>query len=464
MGPKSFLQSSESSFKNLVFHFVGVGGIGMCGLAEILLNLGALVSGSDLQSNEMTRFLEKRGLRFFGGHAADHVGSQTQVVVVSTAIPRANPEIQRALELRIPVIGRAEALSEIMRLRRGIAVAGAHGKTTTTSLIASILIDGGAKPSVVVGGRVPMMNSTACWGEGDWLVAEADESDASFLRLNPEISVVTNIDDDHLDHYRQSSKIDEAFALFADRIPFYGCLVACGDNDRVYSLFKDFHKRVIFYGFKQRNELRIFDFEAGVGSAKSRWKLELENGNFLSFESPFPGEHHALNATAAFQVARLVGLPFFKICNSISSFQGVDRRFHFQRSFGLADIYDDYAHHPTEILATLKSFKEKFPQQRLLVLFQPHRYSRTLHSIESFEACFAQADELWIAETYAAGEKPEAGLDSKDLLMRVRHSRSQFLDASMAQEILSRAAQEKSILLLLGAGNINHFFDGVSVE
>lgn len=464
MGPKSFSHSSDSSFKNLVFHFVGVGGIGMCGLAEILLNLGALVSGSDLQSNEMTGALEKKGLRFYKGHAAEHVNPQTQVVVVSTAIPRTNPEIRRARELRIPVIGRAEALGEIMRLRRGIAVAGAHGKTTTTSLIASILIDGGAKPSVVVGGRVPMMNSTACWGDGDWLVAEADESDASFLRLTPEISVLTNIDDDHLDFYHQSSRIDEAFALFADRIPFYGCLVACGDDDRVYSLFKDFHKRVIFYGFSQRNHLRLFDFEAGAGSAKSRWKLALENGDSLSFESPFPGEHHALNATAAFQVARLVGLSSSAICASISSFQGVDRRFHFQRSCGLAEIYDDYGHHPTEILATLKSFKEKFPERRLLVLFQPHRYSRTLHAIERFETCFEQADELWISDTYAAGEKPEAGLDSRALLKRIRHPKAQLLETSRARDILARAAQEKSVLLLLGAGDINRFFEGVEVE
>jgi UDP-N-acetylmuramate--alanine ligase len=450
--------------KKSKFHFVGVGGIGMCGLAELLHNMGATVSGSDLSENANTERLKTLGLRIYKGHKATQIGD-ADVVVYSSAIQFGNPEISEARARQIPLIPRAEALAEIMRLKRGIAVAGTHGKTTTTSLVASVFLKAKTDPTIVVGGRFEKIKSTAFLGEGEWIIAEADESDGSFAKLSPEIAIITNIDSDHLDYYKSFENLQKAFYDFAHKIPFYGMCIVCGDDPLVRHLFEAYSKRILFYGFENSNDL-IIDGQNGNYTLYRNDRL-FRNRQFVGdFTIRTPGRHNALNATAAIAAGLSAGLSFESCKEGIFDFEGVDRRFQLKGEAQGIKVYDDYGHHPTEVRATLQGFKEKFPDNKLVVLFQPHRYSRTQHCWHEFTTCFTQADQVYLTDIYAAGESPIPGVDSEKLAEELKHSHVQYLpkDAQLAQKI-SAELKTGDIFLTLGAGDgwkvgmevLNHF-------
>ncbi len=391
------------------FHFVGVGGIGMCGLAELLHNMGAQVSGSDLAENANTLRLKKIGVKIYQGHDAKNLGD-ADVVVYSSAVSLANPELAAARALKIPLIPRAEALAEIMRSKRGIAVAGTHGKTTTTSMVSSIFYHAEQNPTIFIGGRFDLIDSTARWGTGEWLIAEADESDGSFHKLSPEIAIITNIDSDHLDHFKSFQNLQQSFYDFALRVPFYGITIVCGDDPSTRKLFENFPKRIVFYGFDERNDI-VLDGEKGsyqFFQKETFFKTSqkpTERGYLLGrLQLQLPGRHNALNATAAALAALSAGLMPGEVESGIAQYQGVDRRFQFKGEHKQISVYDDYGHHPTEILAVLGAFKEKYPDRRLVVYFQPHRYSRTQNCWKEFLDCFSLADVLFMTDIYPAGE------------------------------------------------------------
>lgn len=393
-------------------HFIGIGGIGMCGLAELLRNMGGKVSGSDLAENVQTNRLRALGININIGHAAANVHG-SEVVVYSSAVRPENPEFSEARRLKIPLIPRAEALAEIMRLKRGIAVGGSHGKTTTTSLAASLFLHVDAQPTIVVGGRLDLIKSTALLGQGDWLIAEADESDGSFSRLSPEIVIVTNIDNDHLDYYGTVAQLKKAFFDFAMRVPFYGLAIVCGDDPAVRETFKDYGKRILTYGFGHDNDIRL-EGEKGV------YRLFRDNVKLGDFQLQIPGRHNALNATAALIAGLEAGFSFSRCAEGIASFSGVDRRFQHKGTARGIEIYDDYGHHPTEVQAVLLAFREKFPNRRIVTVFQPHRYSRTLLCWDQFATCFAETDHLFICDIYPAGEDPIANINSERLATEIR--------------------------------------------
>lgn len=436
------------------FHFIGIGGIGMCGLAELLHSIGATVTGSDSGENANTERLKNLGIKVFKGHSTENVG-EVNVVVYSSAVPKNNPEILAAKQRSIPLIPRAEALAEIMRLRRGIAVAGTHGKTTTTSLAASIFLEAEQSPTIVVGGRFERIKSTALLGKGEWLIAEADESDGSFHKLSPEIAIITNIDNDHMDHYKNFENLKKAFLDFAYRIPFYGMMVVCGDDPVVRELFSNFSKRIVFYGFEKHNDYLIEGEKGHYKIFKNQKNIETEALTLLgAIQLNVPGKHNALNATAALIAGMATGISFEKCAQGLEKFEGVDRRFHFKGEINNIKIYDDYGHHPTEIRATLQAFKEKFPQNRLVVYFQPHRYSRTEHCWNDFKNCFAQADVLFLGDIYPAGESPIEGIDAVNLLKEINHSTS-FHSVKNNEQALKIASELKNedVFLTLGAGD-----------
>jgi UDP-N-acetylmuramate--alanine ligase len=437
---------SKKSLLQAKVHFIGVGGIGMSGLAELLYNMGAAVTGSDLALNAQTSRLSHVGVRVFQGHRADHVGD-VDVVVYSSAVRPDNPEFAEARRRKIPVIPRAEALAEIMNLKRGIAVAGTHGKTTTTSLTASVFLSANLDPTIVVGGRLDVIKSTAWLGKGDWLIAEADESDGSFSRLNPEIAVITNIDDDHLDHYGSFASLQQAFYGFATRIPFYGALIACGDDPVVREVFAGFNKQVVFYGFEPANDFHLHG-ERGV------YGIFHHDRRVGEIKVPMPGRHNALNSLAAYICGLKADIDPLAIRAGLEGFKGVDRRFQFKGSREGVDFYDDYGHHPTEIRAVLQAFREKFPTRRLVVVFQPHRFSRTRLCWESFKTCFAQADALFLLDIYAAGEPAIEGINSESLSRAIAAPRAVYL-REFDPEALRRDFQAGDIVITLGAGSIS---------
>ncbi len=419
----------------------------MCGLAELLHNIGAQVTGSDASENANTERLKSLGLKIFKGHDAVNVGD-ANVVVYSSAISTGNAEIIQARALDIPLIPRAEALAEIMRLRRGIAVAGTHGKTTTTSLIATIFLEAGQNPTIVVGGRFEKIKSTALLGTGEWLIAEADESDGSFNKLSPEIAIITNIDCDHMDHFKTFENLKKAFLDFAYRIPFYGMVVVCGDDPMVRELFFNFSKRIVFYGFDPKNDY-VIEGEKGVYSI---FKNKTKIGNLCL--NNVPGRHNALNATASLIAAMAAGINFENCALGLEKFEGVDRRFHFKGEVNKIKIYDDYGHHPTEVRATLQAFREKFEKNRLVVYFQPHRYSRTEYCWQDFKTCFTQSDVLFLTDIYAAGEKPIPGITSEKLLSEIKHENGFYLAKESRQlEKILGFLKPDDIFLTLGAGD-----------
>lgn len=432
------------------FHFIGVGGIGMCGLAELLHNIGAQVTGSDANENANTERLKKLGITIFNGHDGKNIG-QADVVVYSSAIPFSNPEIREARNKDIPLIPRAEALAEIMRLRRGVAVAGTHGKTTTTSLISSIFLEANKDPTIVIGGRFERIKSTAQLGQGEWLIAEADESDGSFNKLSPEIAVITNIDSDHMDHFKTDENLRRAFLDFSYRVPFYGIVIACGDDPIIRSVFADYNKRILFYGFAEDNNYIL-------SGEKGKYKVHLKNGTEKKLLGDFilhiPGTHNALNSLASIAVGMAAGIDFETCALGLSKFEGVDRRFHYKGEARDILVYDDYGHHPTEVRAALQGFKEKFEHNRIVVYFQPHRFSRTQHSWQDFKSCFLQADFLFLGDIYGAGEAPIDGITSEKLLGEMKHPQAVFCPKNSEQiDFILKELKPGDVFLTLGAGD-----------
>ena len=443
-------------YKKQHIHFIGIGGIGMSGLAQVLLTLNYSVSGSDLRSSEITRRLEKMGASIFKGHRAEQV-RDADVVVVSSAIRDDNPELQAARLAGIPVIPRAEMLGELMRLKKfGIAVAGAHGKTSTTSMVASVLQSAGLDPTVIIGGQVKGLGSNAHWGKGEFLVAEADESDGSFLKLTPSIIVVTNIDREHLDYYAGLEEIKKSFAFFMDRIPFYGMTITCGDDPVLMEVVAEVGKRNITYGTGRGCDLqaRNISFEGTRVSFDAVWHDAVMGRVSLSV----PGLHHVRNALAAMAVGIELGLSFDEIREGLTKYRGVGRRFEFIGEAGGITIVDDYAHHPTEIRATLKAARAAWPDRRIIVLFEPHRYSRTKALMDEFATAFQEADQLYLTEIYPASEKPIVGITGKRLAETIREHSSCPVEFVASVDELPEAAlpalKQADVVMTLGAGAI----------
>lgn len=436
-------------------HFVGIGGAGMSGIAEVLINLGHTVSGSDLRRSAATDRLAALGARIFEGHAPGHVQG-AQVVVTSTAVRPDNPEVLEARRQRVPVIPRAEMLAELMRLKHGIAVAGSHGKTTTTSMVALVLDRGGLDPTVVVGGRLGVLGSGARLGRGDYMVVEADESDRSFLRLSPTIAVVTNIDREHLDTYHDMADLQEAFVGFVNKVPFFGSAVLCLDDPPLQDILSRVERRVITYGLSPNAQLSARDVRLGPGGASYS---AARGGQVLGqVELKVPGLHNVLNSLAAVAVALDLEVPFEKVQAGLAEFTGVDRRFQTRGEKGGVLVIDDYGHHPTEIRATLEALRTLAGPRRCLVLFQPHRYTRTQHLWDEFCRCFLQADVLLLTDIYAAGEEPIEAISAQALAEAIAakgHRQVRYAgDLKAAIDTLAAEARAGDIVLTLGAGNV----------
>ena len=437
-------------------HFVGIGGVGMSGIAEILVNLGYRVSGSDQKRTETIERLERLGAKVFTGHRAENVEG-VHVVVYSSAVARDNVELQTARQRQVPTIERAEMLAELMRLKYGIAVAGTHGKTTTTSMVGAVLAEGRYDPTIVVGGRVTNLGSNARLGQGEYLVAEADESDGSFLKLAPTIAVVTTIDAEHLDHYGSLDAIRAAFLTFVNKVPFYGAVVLCLDQPNIQMLLPHVEKRIITYGL-----------ESGADLVARRLQLRGMTSRFDVFHHgellgecvlQIPGRHNVLNALAAIGVGLDLEIPFATISAALAGFAGVQRRFQVRGTAGGVTVVDDYGHHPAEIRATLAAAKAGF-DCRVVTVFQPHRYSRTLHLRQEFLTAFNQADVLVVMDIYPAGEAPIPGVNAADLADDIRahgHRNVTYLGNDRARIVdhVCEISRPGDLVLTLGAGDVS---------
>ena len=434
-------------------HFIGIGGIGMSGIAEILLSLEMKVSGSDLRRGPVTDRLAQLGATIYEGHDAGNVAGAT-VVVTSSAVGAANPEVIEAHARKIPVIQRAEMLAELMRLKYGIAIAGMHGKTTTTSMVASVLTAGGLDPTVVVGGRVDALGSNARLGTTQYLVAEADESDRSFLKLSPILAVVTNLDREHMDCYKDMADVERAFLDFMDKVPFYGAVTACLDNPQLAGILPRARRRVFTYGVAAEADFRLEFLEAGQGRF-ARFLVNTAEGPLGPFELHVPGRHNVLNATAAVAIARQLEVPADKIAEGLSHFRGVDRRFQQRGQARGVTVVDDYGHHPTEIRATLAAARE-CGHSRVYVVFQPHRYSRTLDLLEEFSGAFADADTVIVLPIYAASEEPIPGVTAERLASRIQGPTVHFApEFDVAVQLVAAEVREGDLILTLGAGSVS---------
>ncbi|MGB6384183.1 MAG: UDP-N-acetylmuramate--L-alanine ligase [Terriglobales bacterium] len=456
-------------------HFVGIGGIGMSGIAEVLLNLGYKISGSDLKSSTVTQRLAALGTIVFEGHTAANV-TGADVVVTSSAISVDNPEVAEARRVHLPVIQRAEMLAELMRLKYGIAIAGMHGKTTTTSMVAAVLAAGGLDPTVVVGGRVDAMGSNARLGKSQYLVAEADESDRSFLKLSPILSVVTNIDREHMDCYRDMRDVRRTFLEFMERVPFYGVVVGCNDDAVLRRLLPRVHRRVTTYGTSPGSDFLIHNGALHSGLAQNDWALNSpsplagEHSPLITFQVTYkekdlgeftlhvPGTHNVLNATAAIAVGTALDIPADQIRSGLDGFRGVDRRFQLKGKAAGVSVIDDYGHHPTEIRATLAAARQ-CGFRRVHVIFQPHRFTRTRDLMDEFATAFADADTLCVLDIYAANEKPIEGVTAEALVRRIASAENisvayapSFSDAAA---MVTALAQPGDMVLTLGAGSVS---------
>ncbi|MGD8520473.1 MAG: UDP-N-acetylmuramate--L-alanine ligase [Desulfobacterales bacterium] len=441
--------------KKYHIHFVGIGGIGMSGIAELLLNLGYKVSGSDIQTSDITNRLKKLGGTIHKGHAKEHVG-QADVVVTSSAISTGNPEVEAAEQAAIPVIPRAEMLAELMRLKYSIAIAGAHGKTSTTSIVASVLARGGLDPTVVIGGKLKSIGSNAVLGQGDFIVAEADESDGSFLKFSPTIAVVTNIDREHLDYYSDLDAIKDAFLEFLDRIPFYGLAILCLDNEPIQDLIPKIKKRYTTYGMSSQADFQIRDVE--FESQKSRFDIYHRGNRLGDIHLNLPGIHSVYNATASIAVGMELDIPFDDIKSALETVEGVQRRLEIKGETNGITVIDDYGHHPTEIKITLKALAENWPNRRKVVVFQPHRYTRTQALFDDFTRAFYQSDLLVVLPIYAASEQKIAGVSAQALCEGIRahgHKEVHYArDFDAAVSHLKQILKPGDILLSLGAGDV----------
>jgi UDP-N-acetylmuramate--alanine ligase len=463
-------------FRPQHLHFTGIGGIGMSGIAEVLLNLGYRVSGSDLRTSAVTQRLASLGASTFEGHRAENIAG-AEVVVTSSAISAENPEVTEAHKLHIPVIQRAEMLAELMRLKYGIAIAGMHGKTTTTSMVAAVLAGGGLDPTVVVGGRVDAMGSNARLGKSQYLVAEADESDRSFLKLSPILSVVTNIDREHMDCYRNMRDVKKTFLDFMDRVPFYGMIVACNDDPLLRRLLPEVQRRTVTYGTKRGSDFLIKVSETrgadsrfsprdrpGNGAPDSRplnlFRVSYRKQDLGEFTLHVPGVHNVLNATAAIAVGVGLDVSPDAIRVALDQFRGVDRRFQLRGRAAGVSVIDDYGHHPTEIKATLAAARQ-CGFGKIHVIFQPHRYTRTRDLIEEFTTAFHDADSLFVLDIYAASEKPIEGITGEILAQRIREKtvKTGRYVSSPAEAVDAAAAiaQDGDMILTLGAGTVSQF-------
>lgn len=443
-------------------HFIGIGGAGMCGIAEVLLNQGYQVSGSDIQKTQNTERLAKLGVSIFIGHSNKNI-SNANVVVISSAIHDDNCELLAAQKAHLPIVPRAEMLAELMRYRHGIAVAGTHGKTTTTSLISSIFAKADLAPTFVIGGLLNSANANAQLGNGRYLIAEADESDASFLHLQPMVSVITNIDADHMETYGGDfSKLKSTFVEFIHNLPFYGLAVVCIDDKNVSSLMTDFHRPIITYGFDEMADFRLSDYRSR--GLKTQFLISYE-----AVKSPLlvtlntAGMHNALNAAAAFVVAQDEGIDTAVILNALAEFHGVARRFQVKSNLVLNQqpitLVDDYGHHPTEVEATIKAARESWPEQRVVMIYQPHRYSRTHDLYEDFVRVLSQVDVLLLLDVYSAGEKAINGADSKSLAMSIRQ-RGEIDPVHVAKNddlylLLKSILRAGDTLITQGAGDVS---------
>ncbi|MFB2550764.1 UDP-N-acetylmuramate--L-alanine ligase [Ensifer soli] len=442
-------------------HFIGIGGIGMSGIAEVLHNLGHRVQGSDQADSANVQRLRAKGIEVFVGHKAENLG-EAEVIVVSTAIRKTNPELVAAREKLLPVVRRAEMLAELMRFRNAIAIGGTHGKTTTTSMVATLLEAGGLDPTVINGGIINAYGTNARMGEGEWMVVEADESDGTFLKLPADVAVITNIDPEHLDHYGNFDAVRAAFRQFVENVPFYGFGVMCLDHPEVQTLVSRIEDRkVVTYGENPQADVRFFNVR--MDGATSVFDIEIRRrrtGEVISLADlrlPMPGRHNVSNATAAVAVANRLGISHADIAKGLAAFAGVKRRFTFTGEWNNIRVYDDYGHHPVEIKAVLRAAREACAG-RIVAVHQPHRYSRLSSLFEDFSACFNDADTILLAPVYAAGEEPIEGANSQELVQRIKaggHRDARYLEGpEHLPEIVAGIAQPGDFVVLLGAGNI----------
>ena len=437
-------------------HFVGIGGIGMSGIAELLLNLGHQVSGSDIQETEITRRLETLGATISHSHQPQQVAG-ADAVVVSSAIDSDNPEVAAAnMDYHIPVIRRAEMLAELMRLKYAVLVAGAHGKTTTTSMVGTVMAEGGLDPTVIIGGRLNAWGTNAKLGQGDFVVAEADESDGTFLLYSPTISLVTNIDTEHLDFYKDLDEIKETFLEFINQVPFYGLNILCLEDENIQGLLPRIKKRMVTYGFSAQADFQARDLAFdGLNVSYRAFHRGQELGKVTL---PIPGRHNALNSLAAVAVGHELEIPFSAICRGLQEMTGVQRRFQIKGEVNGVTVIDDYGHHPTEIKAVLKTMASSFPGRRRFVLFQPHRYTRTQDLFEDFTTAFYQSDVLIVTEIYAASEPVIPGVHAEKLTTAIQkhgHGNVRYIPDHLALvPSLVEEVREGDVVLTLGAGNI----------
>ncbi len=438
-------------------HFVGVGGAGMSGIAEVLADYQIEVTGSDLVASETTARLEGAGVGFFEGHDPRHVEG-ADLIVVSSAVPPDNVERLEGERLGIPIVRRAEMLGELMRLKYGIAVAGTHGKTTTTSLVGALLTETGFDPTVIVGGRLRVSGTGARLGRSEYLVAEADEYDRSFLRLQPILAVITTIDRDHLDTYANLEEIQQAFLTFADKVPFFGQVILCLDDENIQQLLPELSDhRVVSYGTSPQARLRGVDLETVAGGMRFG-VMHAERGELGSLEIPLPGRHNVQNALAAVAVGLAVGLEFEAIVEALGRFGGVHRRFERLGSWHGAAVVDDYAHHPTEVAATLEAARQAYPKAKIHAIFQPHLYSRTRDMVEEFGRALLGADEAWVTEIYGSREDPIAGVTADIVVAAARQSGHRHCelcaDWRELPKRLATTVRSGDLILTLGAGDI----------
>jgi UDP-N-acetylmuramate--alanine ligase len=436
-------------------HFIGIGGIGMSGIAEVLLNSGYVVTGSDLQESDATRRLRSLGARVFVGHEEDNLAGNPSVVVISTAVKYSNPEVLEARRRHIPVIPRAEMLAELMRMKYGVAVAGSHGKTTTTSMVAAVLSTAGLDPTMVIGGQVHMFGTNAKMGQGEFLVAEADESDGSFLLLSPTIAVVTNVDKEHMDFHSTMERLNESFLTFVNKIPFYGLAVLCIDDANVHGLLPKVRKRFATYGLSAEADFSAQDLRLTAEGVEFN---VLHHGKLLGdLRLHLPGRHSATNALAAVAVAHELEIPFSRVTDALGAFTGIHRRFEVKGEPRGIMVIDDYGHHPTEIRATIGAIRDSW-KRPLTVIFQPHRYTRTRDLFDEFLTAFEGADRLVLTEIYPAGEDPISGVTGEALYQAIK--RKGHLDVEFVSEknqIVAHLAEKLNdgeIALTLGAGDI----------
>ncbi len=438
-------------------HFVGIGGIGMSGIAEVLVNLGYQVSGSDLREGAVTDRLKAMGASIRLGHDAGCIEG-AQAVVISSAVKADNPEVLAAHAAKIPVIPRGEMLSELMRMKQGVAVAGSHGKTTTTSMIAQVLSDAGLDPTIVIGGKLNILGSNAKLGKGQLLVAEADESDGSFLLLNPTLAVITNIDREHLDHYKDLDEICDAFQAFANKVPFYGAVFLCMDDAHASNLRPRINRRVVTYGTNPQVEIRAKGIRQH--GFRTTFHVHADGADLGAFSLGVPGHHMVLNALAAIGVALELNVPVESVRTSLAAFTGAERRFTNRGEKDGVLVVDDYGHHPTEIAATLKAARKGFPERRLVVAFQPHRYTRTQALMEEFGRAFFEADVVFLTDIYAASEHPLPGVSGEVLAETLRqHGQRDVRFVADVEELpkaLKGATLPGDLVITFGAGSITH--------